>query len=88
MTHLEMVNFVRRTAQDLPVKDEDVESLAMFYTSALVGLSTHWLLSGMKKGDMETALGSISPLIAGNLRLSLERSCQQGTQGEKPDKNV
>lgn len=88
VTHLEMVNFVRRTAQDLPVTEENVESLAMFYTSALVGLSTHWLLSGMKKGDMETALGSISPLIAGNLRLSLERSCQQGTQGEKPDKNV
>lgn len=87
VTHLEMVNFVRRTAQDLPVTEENVESLAMFYASALVGLSTHWLLSGMKKGDMEDALENISPLIAGNLRLSLERSCRQKELEQKPDKD-
>lgn len=82
VAHLEMVNFIRRTAQDLPVREEDVESLALFYTSALVGLSTRWLQDGMK-ADVEEILENIGRLIVGNLRLSLERSCQSS---EIPDK--
>lgn len=74
VAHLEMVNFVRREAEGMPVKEEDINSLALFYTSALVGLVTRWMLEGMK-ADVESILDNIGRLITGNLRMSLERSC-------------
>ena len=76
VAHLEMVNFVRREAEGMPVKEEDVNSLALFYTSALVGLVTRWMLEGMK-ADVESILDNIGRLITGNLRMSLERSCEE-----------
>ena len=76
VAHLEMVNFVRREAEGMPVKDEDINSLALFYTSALVGLVTRWMLEGMK-ADVESILDNIGRLITGNLRMSLERSCEE-----------
>ena len=76
VTHLEMVNFVRREAEGMPVKEEDINSLALFYTSALVGLVTRWMLEGMK-ADVESILDNIGRLITGNLRMSLERSCEE-----------
>lgn len=75
VAHLEMVNFVRREAEGMPVKEEDINSLALFYTSALVGLVTRWMLEGMK-ADVESILDNIGRLITGNLRMSLERSCE------------
>ena len=79
VTHLEMVNFVRREAEEMPVKEEDINSLALFYTSALVGLVTRWMLEGMK-ADVESILDNIGRLITGNLRMSLERSCEESCQ--------
>ena len=76
VAHLEMVNFVRREAEGMPVKEEDINSLALFYTSALVGLVTRWMLEGMK-ADVESILYNIGRLITGNLRMSLERSCEE-----------
>lgn len=76
VAHLEMVNFVRREAEGMPVKEEDISSLALFYTSALVGLVTRWMLEGMK-ADVESILDNIGRLITGNLRMSLERSCEE-----------
>ena len=76
VAHLEMVNFVRREAEGMPVKEEDINSLALFYTSALVGLVTRWMLEGMK-ADVESILDNIGRLITGNLRMSLERSCEE-----------
>jgi len=76
VAHLEMVNFVRREAEGMSVKEEDVNSLALFYTSALVGLVTRWMLEGMK-ADVESILDNIGRLITGNLRMSLERSCEE-----------
>lgn len=76
VAHLEMVNFVRREAEGMPVKEEDINSLALFYTSALVGLVTRWMLEGMK-ADVESILDNIGRLITGNLRISLERSCEE-----------
>lgn len=76
VAHLEMVNFVRREAEGMPVKEEDINSLALFYTSALVGLVTRWMLEGMK-ADVESILNNIGRLITGNLRMSLERSCEE-----------
>ena len=79
VAHLEMVNFVRREAEEMPVKEEDINSLALFYTSALVGLVTRWMLEGMK-ADVESILDNIGRLITGNLRMSLERSCEESCQ--------
>ncbi len=79
VAHLEMVNFVRREAEGMPVKEEDINSLALFYTSALVGLVTRWMLEGMK-ADVESILDNIGRLITGNLRMSLERSCEESCQ--------
>lgn len=76
VAHLEMVNFVRREAEGMPVKEEDINSLALFYTSALVGLVTRWMLEGMK-ADVESILDNIGRLITGNLRMSLKRSCEE-----------
>ena len=76
VAHLEMVNFVRREAEGMPVKEEDINSLALFYTSALVGLVTRWMLEGMQ-ADVESILDNIGRLITGNLRMSLERSCEE-----------
>ena len=76
VAHLEMVNFVRREAEGMPVKEEYINSLALFYTSALVGLVTRWMLEGMK-ADVESILDNIGRLITGNLRMSLERSCEE-----------
>ena len=76
VAHLEMVNFVRREAEGMPVKEEDINSLALFYTSDLVGLVTRWMLEGMK-ADVESILDNIGRLITGNLRMSLERSCEE-----------
>ena len=76
VAHLEMVNFVRREAEGMPVKEEDINSLALFYTSALVGLVTRWMLEGMK-ADVESILDNIGRLITGNLRMSLESSCEE-----------
>lgn len=79
VAHLEMVNFVRREAEGMLVKEEDINSLALFYTSALVGLVTRWMLEGMK-ADVESILDNIGRLITGNLRMSLERSCEESCQ--------
>ena len=79
VAHLEMVNFVCREAEGMPVKEEDINSLALFYTSALVGLVTRWMLEGMK-ADVESILDNIGRLITGNLRMSLERSCEESCQ--------
>ena len=79
VAHLEMVNFVRREAEGMPVKEEDINSLALFYTSALVGLVTRWMLEGMK-ADVESILDNIGRLITGNLRISLERSCEESSR--------
>ena len=37
---------------------------------------TRWMLEGMK-ADVESILDNIGRLITGNLRMSLERSCEE-----------
>lgn len=69
-----MSDFVRSTARDLPVKEADIQTLSVFYTSALLGLVTHWLYDGMKD-NVEDFIADIGRLIEGNLRQSLEKSC-------------
>lgn len=65
---------VRHTAGELPVAEEDIQSLAALYTATLVGLLQSWLHYGMKH-DEEQFVERVSRLTDGMLRQALERSC-------------
>lgn len=65
---------LRRTAEGLPVAEEDIQSLAGLYTATLVGLMQSWLLNGMKQSE-EQFLRRVSRLTEGTMRQALERSC-------------
>ena len=69
-----VLGLVRRTAGDLPVAEEDVQSISALYTATLVGLLQTWLHYGMKH-DEERFLEHVSRLTEGTLRRALERSC-------------
>ena len=64
----------RRTAEDLPVAETDVQSIAALYTATLVGLLQSWLHYGMKH-DEEQFVERVTRLTEGTLRHALERSC-------------
>ena len=67
-------DLVRRTAEDLPVAETDVQSIAALYTATLVGLLQSWLHYGMKH-DEEQFVERVTRLTEGTLRHALERSC-------------
>ena len=67
-------DLVRRTAEDLPVAETDVQSIAALYTATLVGLLQSWLHYGMKH-DEEQFVERVTRLTEGTLRRALERSC-------------
>ena len=69
---------VRRTAGDLPVAEEDIQSLAALYTATLVGLLQSWLHYGMKH-DEEQFVERVARLTDGTMRRALERSCGEET---------
>ena len=69
---------VRRTAGDLPVAEEDIQSLAALYTATLVGLLQSWLHYGMKH-DEERFVERVARLTDGTMRRALERSCGEET---------
>lgn len=62
-----MTSFVRKEAEGLNVPEKDVETLAKFYTAALLGLTLTWLSGGMKE-DAESYIADISRLLEGSLR--------------------
>ena len=68
-------DLVRRTAEDLPVAETDVQSIAALYTATLVGLLQSWLHYGMKH-DEEQFVERVTRLTEGTLRHALERSCR------------
>lgn len=67
-------DLVRRTAEDLPVAETDVQSIAALYKATLVGLLQSWLHYGMKH-DEEQFVERVTRLTEGTLRHALERSC-------------
>lgn len=67
-------DLVRRTAEDLPVAETDVQSIAALYTATLVGLLQSWLHYGMKH-DEEQFVERVTRLTEGTLRRALECSC-------------
>ena len=68
-----MTTVVRRQAAGLSVSEKDIESIALFYTAALVGLEMGWVLGGMK-GSAADYVRDMARLFDGNLRLTLERA--------------
>ena len=66
------------TAEDLPVAETDVQSIAALYTATLVGLLQSWLHYGMKH-DEERFVERVARLTDGTMRRALERSCGEET---------
>ena len=67
-------SLVRRTAGELPVAEEDVQTVSALYTATVVGLLDRWLRYGMKP-DAEKYIERVGRLTEGTLRQILERSC-------------
>ena len=67
-----MERLIRYLTQGVPVKDEDVGLLALFYKHAIVGTLMEWLANDMR-ADVERVLDRMAVLLEGNLKLSLER---------------
>ena len=67
-----MERLIRYLTQGVPVKDEDVGLLALFYKHAIVGTLMEWLANDMK-ADVEQVLDRMAVLLEGNLRLSIYR---------------
>ena len=74
-----MEELVRRTAGDLPVAEEDVQTISALYTATVVGMLDRWLRYSMKS-DVEKYIERVGRLTDGTLRRTLERSCSgEGT---------
>ena len=69
-----MESLVRRTAGEMPVAEEDVQTVSALYTATVVGLLDRWLRYGMKP-DAEKYIERVGRLTEGTLRQILERSC-------------
>lgn len=67
-----MESFVRREAEDIPCEEQDIRALAVFYASALLGLTTQWLRNGMTE-DMDAYVEHLGTLLEGNIRRALQR---------------
>lgn len=70
-----MTSYVRDQAEGLSVDEEDIRVLAEFYSAALSGLTALWLQNGMKY-DADAYIDHLGKLLSGNIRHSLEHSCQ------------
>lgn len=65
--------FIRRQSEDLTVREDDIRTLSVFYTVALVGLVFQWLNTGMKE-DPVAYIENMGRLLEGNIRYTLEKS--------------
>ena len=50
VTYAVTESLVRRTAASLPVSEEDLHTVTMYFTSALLGMISRWLRFGLKDG--------------------------------------
>ena len=72
-----MESLVRRTAAGLLVSEEDLHTVTMYFTSALLGMISRWLRFGLKD-NAEQTVERTGYLLEGSLRRMLERSCETG----------
>jgi len=75
----DMTAFVRQQAKGLEVSQASIHNLAVFYSSALIGLTSIWLHDDMKE-DPEAYLASMGDMLEGNIRSSLVRAQKHGTE--------
>jgi len=68
-----MTAVVRREACGLSVSEKDIEPIAVFYASALIGLEMGWILGGMKESATDY-IGNMVRLFDGTIRITLERA--------------
>lgn len=77
VTYAVTESLVRRTAAGLPVSEEDLHTVTMYFTSALLGMISRWLRFGLKD-NAEQTVERTGYLLEGSLRRMLERSCETG----------
>ena len=77
VTYAVTESLVRRTAAGLPVSEEDLHTVTMYFTSALLGMISRWLRFGLKD-NAEQTVERTGYLLDGSLRRMLERSCETG----------
>lgn len=58
---------------------DDIRDLAVFYSSAMLGIMTQWLRNDMKY-DADAYIANISRLLEGNARASLVRSGERSKE--------
>lgn len=68
-----MIAVMEKEAEGTGAYPEDVHALSVFYSSALLGIMSHWLRNDMKY-DADGYIANISKLLEGNARASLLRS--------------
>ncbi len=68
-----MTAVMENEAKDTGASAEDIRDLAIFYTSAMLGVMSQWLRNDMKY-DADGYIANISRLLEGNARASLIRS--------------
>ena len=87
VTYAVTESLVRRTADGLPVSEEDLRTVTLYFTSALLGMISRWLRVGMKD-DAEAAVERTGYLLEGTLRRMLERSCETHGIYTKNEHNI
>ena len=75
MGHI-MYDFVKKQAEGIPVKEEDLRLIADFYKCAFVGLILQWLDNSMKQ-DPEYIVDKIFSYLEGNTRNMLENAVER-----------
>lgn len=65
--------FIARQAGGMKVDEEDKRVLAVFYTSALTGLTVKWIRGGMT-GDAQGYINRANELLEGSIARALKKS--------------
>ena len=73
VTYAVTESLVRRTADGLPVSEEDLRTVTLYFTSALLGMIFRWLRVGMKD-DAEAAVERTGYLLEGTVGLNHTQS--------------
>ena len=74
-----MYDFVKKQAEGLQVKDEDLHLIADFYKCAFVGLILQWLDSGMKQNP-EYIVDKIFFYLGGSTRNMLKNAAEKSNR--------
>ena len=81
VTFRDITEAVKHDSDGLHSDQCDMDAIAHFYTSALIGMSNMWLENGMKE-DPDEYISRLVKLFEGNIRISLERVSRVSKQGD------